>query len=71
MAQIPDAPWIREAENWGYPPYDDPEVHCPLCGKECDTIYKDKFGQECGCENCIVIEDAWDWAEEHKEEPGE
>lgn len=23
MEQIPDAPYIREAERWGMPPYDD------------------------------------------------
>ena len=67
MSQLPDAPWIREAEMYGYPPYDVPDVHCPICGKECDTIYKDKFGDEVGCENCIVVEDAYEWDEEKKE----
>ena len=25
MMQIPDAPWIREAEMYGMPPYDEPD----------------------------------------------
>lgn len=72
MEHVPDAPWIREAEMWGMPPYDDPpDVHCPVCGKLCDTIYKDKFGDEVGCENCIVTEDAYEWDEERRQKEKE
>lgn len=28
MEQIPDAPWIREAETKGYPPDADPDFDC-------------------------------------------
>ena len=43
MQDLPDAPWIREAEMFGPPPYDDgPDPVCPICGEECETIYTDK-----------------------------
>ena len=67
MEQVPDAPWIREAEMYGYPPYEILDVCCPVCGKECDTIYKDRFGDEVGCENCIETMDAGEWYDEKKE----
>ena len=70
MQDLPDAPWIREAEMYGYPPYDEgPEPVCPICGKECETIYLDKDGEEVGCDVCIRTKDAWEWADEHKEVP--
>ena len=65
MEQIPDAPWIRQAELYGVP--DDDPVECPICGNDCDTIYLDKSGVVCGCENCMTKQDAWDWREEEKE----
>lgn len=67
MEQIPDAPYIREAERFGMPPYDDdPDPTCPICGKERETIYKDKDGTEFGCDKCIQTQDAWEWADEQK-----
>lgn len=63
--QIPDAPWIRDAEQNGYPG-DDP-VECPVCGEECDTIYADMYGNVVGCENCVMKQDAWEWDEERRE----
>ena len=67
MQQIPDAPWIREAEMYGYPP-DEPEpVKCPICGEECETIYADMNGDVFGCDRCIMKQDAWDWADEQRE----
>ena len=59
---IPDAPWIRDAEMYGYP--DDDPVHCPICGEECDTIFSDKYGNVFACENCLYKQDAWDWRDE-------
>ena len=41
---IPDAPYIREAENWGMPPYeDDPDFTDQInslkrCDRECDAV---------------------------------
>ena len=69
MQDLPDAPWIREAEMYGMPPYDDgPDPVCPICGKECEMIYMDQNGTEVGCEHCIRTTDAWIWQDEHKEE---
>ena len=50
MEQVPDAPWIREAENDGMPPFDPPV--CPICGEECETIYADMTGDVFGCDRC-------------------
>lgn len=36
--------------------------HCPWCGEECDTFFKDKFGEVIGCENCVTEVDAADAA---------
>lgn len=65
MEQIPDAPWIRKAERDGYP---EPEpVYCPCCGEECETIFADQYGNIFGCDQCIIQQDAWSWAEDEKE----
>ena len=61
---IPDAPYIREAEMYGMPSPD--PVHCPVCGKECEEIYKDKDGDVVGCEHCVQSEDAYQWWEWNK-----
>ena len=66
---IANAPYIREAEMYGMPPYDEPpEPVCPICGKECETIYMNKDKDVFGCDVCIRIQDAWEWAEEKNEE---
>ena len=65
MSQIPDAPWIREAEQDGYPPWD--AVKCPICGEECETIFRDISGNVVGCEQCLTKQDSYEWAEEEKE----
>ncbi|MBE7039101.1 MAG: hypothetical protein E7398_00050 [Ruminococcaceae bacterium] len=36
-----------------------PEIRCPLCDKECETLYKGG-GEVIGCENCIERVDAYD-----------
>ena len=65
MEQIPDAPWIRDAEINGVGEPD--PVKCPVCGEECDTIYADMYGNVFGCEECIMKQDAWEWRVEHRE----
>ena len=32
---------------------------CPVCGKECDTVYLDFEGEVAGCDRCIFMEDAY------------
>lgn len=39
-----------------------PDIHCPMCGAECETFYKGD-GQIIGCENCITKVEAWEEAE--------
>ena len=65
MFDLPDAPWIREAELNG-PPEPEP-VYCPICDEECDEIYFDRDGNEVGCNVCISTQDAGDWAYEKAE----
>lgn len=59
MEQIPDAPWIRDAEMNGYP--SEPLPKCPICGEETDTYYVDMAGDVVGCDNCVKAKDAWDY----------
>lgn len=52
MTQIPDAPWIRDAEINGMP-YDEKPVICQVCGAEWpEYIYK-QDGTVIGCSECI------------------
>lgn len=44
---------------------------CPVCGEECDRIYRNKNREIIGCDNCIYEQDAWEWAEETKERDDE
>ena len=62
MIEIANAPHIREAEAFGC---DDPEpVRCPCCCCACETLFM--AGDEVlGCENCITVADADEWAEKH------
>lgn len=59
MNRLPDAPWIRDAEQNGV--NEAPEVFCPCCGKVCEAICVDINGVACGCNNCIRTKDAWEW----------
>ena len=69
MRQIPDAPWIRDAEMNGYP---SPEpVYCPCCEEECLEIYEDMWGNIVGCNECVKSRDANEWLEEKKEKERE
>ena len=65
MNELPDAPWIRQAERDGYP--STPPVYCPVCGEECLTIYTDLNGEVFACNHCLEELDAGEWAEEQRE----
>ena len=60
---IPDAPWIRDAELNGMP--DEPDPVCPVCGKiPNDYAYYDPSGDVIGCDRCILckpVEDCEDF----------
>lgn len=57
MNDLPDAPWIREAETNGLLPFE-PEPFCPCCGREAETYYLDKYGGIIGCDRCVMAVDA-------------
>jgi len=50
--------------GWGVHDYPSPPEnkvpHCPICGEECDTLFRDKDGEVFGCDNCVEQLDAWD-----------
>lgn len=55
-----DDPIIRSMERTGYPPghkYHEPI--CPVCGSECNTVYK-ADGEIVGCDVCLTSHDAWE-----------
>ena len=59
---IPDHPVIANLERTGYPDGREPDpLLCPLCGGECETLYRDKIFQVIvGCDLCIEIIDPWE-----------
>lgn len=66
MMDLPDAPWIREAELYGVPEAED--VYCPVCGEENpEYFYTDGTGIDVvGCSCCIKRYDPWKWTAEHR-----
>lgn len=61
MINIPDAPWIREAETYGAPGMQDEDVYCPVCGAE-NPDYLYIIDGDCqGCECCVKRVDAYEW----------
>lgn len=54
-------PTIRMIEATGYPSARYlREPRCPICGDECETLYKDINNEVCGCDRCITTADAWE-----------
>lgn len=39
---------------------------CPVCGKECETLYQTKADGIIGCDNCIKAIDAWEYQNEEE-----
>ncbi len=65
MEQLPDAPWIRDAERYGAD--EAPEIRCPCCGEKCELIYTDRDGDAVGCDECLMIWNADEWGYNHGE----
>lgn len=59
---IPDDPVIHSMEMTGYPPWikNQEEPVCPICGQECERVFKDKTGDIVGCDVCLEECDAVD-----------
>ena len=56
-----DSPIIENCERTGYPDGKDPEFPiCPICGKECDTVYRNSDREIVGCSECVTTDDAWE-----------
>lgn len=63
MAQIPDAPWIRQAEMYGVD--EGPTILCPCCGEEAEDFIVDENHTVVGCNHCTRSMDPWDWFERY------
>ncbi len=57
--QIPDAPDIRRTEATGWPVRVS-WPRCPVCGAECETLFRGRGGEILGCEDCVTASDAWE-----------
>ena len=65
MEQVPDAPYIREAETIGY---GEESPICPICGQYCEEIYYNSLRSDpIACDRCLIARNAWEWQEEQKE----
>jgi ribosomal protein L37AE/L43A len=52
-------------DEWLDPPeHENPK--CPVCGEECETLYRDDL-EIVGCEHCIKEIDAYEYMESEKE----
>lgn len=67
MTQIPDAPYIREAETFGMPEGDN--VYCPICGEENPEYFFVQAGEVLGCSCCISREDPFDYVGQYGSNP--
>ena len=56
---VPDHPVVVACERTGYPPGMEPKAYtCPICGEECETLYRVLSGAVVGCEKCVDALDA-------------
>lgn len=64
MNDLPDAPWIRDAETNGVGYDDDKEFTCPVCGAAApDYVYSTgRHASRCdiiGCSECVKEWPGW------------
>lgn len=48
-------------------PPEPPQPICPVCGAQCDIIIKNINGEVIGCDECLTVQDAWEYLEETME----
>lgn len=53
--KLPERRLEPQRESW---------PHCPMCGEETDTLYRNDRGNIVGCDGCISYVDAWQWMED-------
>ncbi|MFA5099480.1 MAG: hypothetical protein WC547_01165 [Candidatus Omnitrophota bacterium] len=46
-------PDITHALKTGYPREMPDEPVCPVCGEVCEIIYRDRYDDVFGCDNCV------------------
>lgn len=39
---------------------------CPVCGNECYEVYRDRYFEIVGCDQCVTVHDAWKTEECHE-----
>lgn len=50
-----DHPAVANALATGYPDGEPETYYCPVCGEECECLYKNSgTGDIVGCDNCIL-----------------
>lgn len=59
-------PVITRTMVEGYPHGEPTYPHCPVCGEEVDTFFRDRYGDIVGCEECLSKVDAWQELEDSK-----
>lgn len=64
MMDLPDAPWIRDAEINGMPEAE--TIYCPVCGAEDPDYLIIVDGDVVGCECCTQRVNAYDWLMDRK-----
>ena len=56
-----DHPDIEACERTGYPDGQEPKYpHCPICGAECESVYRDKNMEIVGCDECLIWCCGWE-----------
>lgn len=55
-----DHPAVANALRTGYPNGEPEWPHCPVCGSECEEVYKDENGVVFACDECVKKQSAWE-----------
>ena len=67
--EVPDAPWIRQAELYGPDAAEEIHYHCPCCGaEEPEDYYFDRNCEIVGCSECMKIGNAYAYEADKLEE---
>ena len=59
LDDLRDNPIVANMERTGYPNGKERWPICPICGQECETVYRDRYGAYSGCDVCSEVIDAW------------
>ncbi len=61
MNRILEHPVIANMERTGYPGGKEPHYpRCPVCGKECAAVHRNRYLEVIGCNACVSTVDAWE-----------